>query len=58
MADWIPGVSQLKSGFQLLCGDTKGAAKTQENFFRQCPGVSQVRGNIFCVFVSYYKLTF
>jgi hypothetical protein len=42
MADWIPGISQLKSGFQLLCLDPAGALKTQENFVKQCPGVSQV----------------
>lgn len=42
MADWIPGISQAKSLFQLICLDTEGAAKTQENFIRQCPVVSQV----------------
>ncbi|CAF1157176.1 unnamed protein product [Didymodactylos carnosus] len=42
MADWIPGISQVKSLFQVACGDLKGAAKTQDNFIKQCPGVSQV----------------
>jgi hypothetical protein len=43
MADWIPGISQLKSGFQLLCLDPKGALETQKKFVKQCPVVSQVR---------------
>lgn len=41
--DWVPGVSQAKSSWQLMCGDKQGALKTQENFTKQCPGVSQVR---------------
>ena len=45
MVDWIPGVSQIKSVVQLAFGDAEGAAKTQENFFRQCPVVSQVDRN-------------
>jgi len=40
-ADWIPGVSQLKSICQLVTGDVEGAARTQENFVRECPVVSQ-----------------
>jgi hypothetical protein len=47
MADWIPGISQLKSGFQLICGDVKGAKKTQKHFVRQCPVVSQVSWHFF-----------
>lgn len=39
--DWLPLVSQLKSTVQLITGDTEGAAQTQANFFRECPGVSQ-----------------
>lgn len=39
--DWIPGVSQLKAGLQLLTGDVEGAARTTENFLRECPIVSQ-----------------
>ncbi|ESO99054.1 hypothetical protein LOTGIDRAFT_238932 [Lottia gigantea] len=46
MSDWLPGVSQLKSAIQLLCGDAEGAKKTQENFSRQCPVVSQLRSTI------------
>ncbi|KAJ6648666.1 Xanthine dehydrogenase, partial [Pseudolycoriella hygida] len=38
----IPVVSQVKSGVQLVCGDTEGAKNTQEQFFHECPGVSQV----------------
>lgn len=41
-ADWMPGVSQLKSTVQLLAGDKEGAKKTQENFLKECPVVSQV----------------
>ncbi|KAG4068124.1 hypothetical protein HA402_001549 [Bradysia odoriphaga] len=40
--DWIPGIAQLKSTVQLLTGDTEGAARTQQNFIRECPVVSQV----------------
>lgn len=40
--DWIPGVSQLKSAVQLITGDVEGAARTQENFAKECPVVSQV----------------
>ncbi len=40
--DWIPGISQLKSGVQLLCGDVEGAKQTQKNFVDLCPGVSLV----------------
>ena len=39
---WFPGVSQLKSTFQLITGDVKGVVRTQKEFFQQCPGVSQV----------------
>lgn len=38
----IPVVSQAKSGVQLICGDTDGAAETQKDFLQQCPVVSQV----------------
>ncbi|OQR92650.1 hypothetical protein ACHHYP_03372 [Achlya hypogyna] len=41
--DTVPLVSQAKSLFQALTGDLKGASKTQENFSRGCPVVSQVR---------------
>jgi hypothetical protein len=37
----IPVVSQVKSGVQLVCGDKEGAEKTQEQFFHECPVVSQ-----------------
>lgn len=43
MIDWIPGISQTKSLFQVMSGNVAGAIKTQENFTRQCPVVSQVR---------------
>lgn len=46
MGDWIPGISQLKSGFQLICGDIEGAFETQANFLRQCPIVSQVTSGV------------
>lgn len=39
--DWIPGLSQAKSLFQVVCGDLEGARQTQENFLKQCPVVSQ-----------------
>ena len=38
----IPVVSQVKSGVQLLAGDTEGAGQTQKDFLQQCPVVSQV----------------
>ena len=41
--DAIPLLSQAKSLFQAVCLDLDGARKTQENFSRQCPVVSQVR---------------
>ena len=41
--DAIPVLSQTKSLFQAVFGDTDGARRTQENFSRQCPIVSQVR---------------
>ena len=44
MADWIPGISQLKSAVQACRGDFEGARETQENFIRKCPGVSHVAG--------------
>ncbi|KAE9550796.1 hypothetical protein FO519_005986 [Halicephalobus sp. NKZ332] len=40
--NWIPGISQIKAGLQLVTGDVKGAAQTTEDFFHECPGVSQV----------------
>ncbi|XP_054167651.1 uncharacterized protein LOC128965022 [Oppia nitens] len=39
--DSIPVVSQVKSGVQLIAGDTEGAARTQENFLRNTPVISQ-----------------
>ncbi|KAA0202126.1 hypothetical protein HAZT_HAZT008786 [Hyalella azteca] len=44
--DSVPGMSQLKSVVQLVCGDPEGAQQTQDNFTRQCLGVSQVRSLI------------
>ena len=40
MVDWIPVVSQIKSLFQLVFGDARGALKTQYNFVTTCPGVA------------------
>jgi hypothetical protein len=40
--DWIPGLSQVKMLAQLVTGDVDGASRTAENFFRECPVVSQV----------------
>ncbi|XP_060765322.1 uncharacterized protein LOC132873613 isoform X2 [Neoarius graeffei] len=39
--DAIPLLSQAKSLVQLACGDTEGASRTQKNFVRRCPVVSQ-----------------
>lgn len=39
--DWVPILSQTKSLFQVICGDTEGARQTQENFLKTCPGISQ-----------------
>ena len=44
--NWVPGLSQLKSVCQLVTGDVVGAAKTQEDFFRECPVLSQVTGTV------------
>ena len=44
--DSIPVVSQTKSIVQAISGDTEGAARTQENFLKRCPVVSQVRFKI------------
>ena len=41
--DAIPLLSQTKSLFQAVCFDFEGARRTQENFSRQCPVVSQIR---------------
>ena len=41
--DAIPFLSQTKSLFQAVCFDFDGARRTQENFSRQCPVVSQIR---------------
>lgn len=46
----IPVVSQAKSGVQLICGDTDGAAQTQKDFLQECPGVSQVLKTNFNLF--------
>ena len=43
MADYLPIVSQLKSAIQAICGDTKGARKTQDNFTKSFPLISQFR---------------
>ncbi|EFP02403.1 hypothetical protein CRE_01018 [Caenorhabditis remanei] len=40
----IPVVSQAKSLVQVVTGDPDGAAETQEKFFHECIGVSQVGG--------------
>lgn len=44
--DAIPVLSQLKSIIQLIFGDNVGAARTQENFLKQCPVVSQIQSLI------------
>ena len=44
--DSVPGISQLKSFCQVLGGDVEGAKRTQENFSRQCPVVSQCRSTV------------
>ncbi|CAG0903252.1 unnamed protein product [Darwinula stevensoni] len=44
--DSLPVVSQVKSTVQLVCGDTEGAARTRENFRRECPVVSQVTSTV------------
>lgn len=44
--DGMPIISQFKSAFQAICGDTEGAKKTQENFVDQAPVVSQVKSAV------------
>ena len=44
--NWLPGISQLKSVVQLATLDFEGAAKTQKDFFQQCPIVSQVTAGV------------
>ena len=46
MVDYIPGISQVKSAMQLVLGNTEGALKTQDNFTRSFPVVSQVRARV------------
>ncbi|KAL2100223.1 hypothetical protein ACEWY4_004617 [Coilia grayii] len=41
MMDMVPGISQAKSLLQLICGDSGGAAQTQENFLKGFPICSQ-----------------
>ena len=41
--DSMPIVSQTKSLVQVMTGDAEGARRTQENFSRQCVGISQAR---------------
>ena len=41
--DALPIFSQTKSLVQLVCGQKDEARKTQENFSRQCPVISQCR---------------
>ena len=43
MVDYIPFVSQVKSAVQAICGDTEGARKTQDNFTKSFPVISQLR---------------
>lgn len=44
--DAIPILSQFKSLFQAMSGDTAGARRTQENFSKQAPIYSQVRSAV------------
>ncbi|WAR10577.1 hypothetical protein MAR_035653 [Mya arenaria] len=43
LVDMIPVFSQVKSFIQWTRGDSSRARRTQQNFSRQCPGISQVR---------------
>ncbi len=43
---WLPGVSQIKSVFQLVTLDFDGAVATQKEFFQKCPIVSQVTAGV------------
>ncbi|EFP10470.1 hypothetical protein CRE_22945 [Caenorhabditis remanei] len=45
----IPVVSQVKSAVQLVPGDVEGAARTQERFFHEGIGVSQVTAAVYAV---------
>lgn len=42
----VPVVSQVKSAVQAIGGDSEGARKTQEEFSKQCPVVSQARSAV------------
>lgn len=44
--DWLPIVSQVKSLCQLVTLDFEGAARTAENFAKECPVVSQVTSTV------------
>ncbi len=41
--DALPVLSQVKSLYQVIRGDSNGARITQVNFSRQCPVISQFR---------------
>lgn len=43
LLDGLPFASQGKSVVQAMAGDADGAVRTQENFTRRCPVISQVR---------------
>lgn len=42
LVDWIPGLSQIKSTIQTMEGDLEGAQRTQANFARYSPTVTQI----------------
>lgn len=44
--DAIPLISQGKSLLQFLTGNIEGAVRTQDNFTKQCLGISQLRSGI------------
>lgn len=47
--DTVPLISQLKSGFQLVTGDTKGAAETLEHYVNEGIVPAQARSAYFLV---------
>ena len=44
VVDCLPLLSQAKSAYQAMRGDTEGAGKTQHKFTKSFPVISQVRG--------------
>ena len=54
--DSIPVISQVKSLVQVISGDEEGAKKTQENFAKTTPIVSQTYSAVLAAEVSCHAI--